>query len=380
MKAIYYSNLVPLSLYREISEKTGVYSSQAIQKFHGLLCAGLEQVMELECVSSLPVAGRLGSDIVLEAYQTDKNYYTSAVKNTKLRQFFNFTNSFFHTLIKKKADVAFFDYLNFTVSLGGWLACKLKGIDTVLIVTDLPDMMVNTKTNFFIRLFNKFKYSWMTHFDKYILLTDAMNELVNPHHKAYMVMEGLVDGKYAQPNIENKKNIVLYAGGLYEKYGVKKLIDAFLSLDMDYELHLYGSGDMEDYIHQCANTNERLKFFGSVENGIVVEKLPTCTLLVNPRPSALELSKFSFPSKNLEYMVSGTPLLTAPLPGIPKEHYLYIYFFEDETEIGFRNKLKEILSKPKNELIEFGKEARNFVLNNKSNKKQAERILKFCER
>lgn len=60
MKAIYYSNLVPLSLYREISEKTGVYSSQAIQKFHGLLCAGLEQVMELECVSSLPVAGRLG--------------------------------------------------------------------------------------------------------------------------------------------------------------------------------------------------------------------------------------------------------------------------------------------------------------------------------
>ena len=74
-------------------------------------------------------------------------------------------------------------------------------------------------------------------------------------------------------------------------------------------------------------------------------------------------------------MVSGTPVATTKLPGIPEDHYPYLYLFEDESVEGFYSSLKEILSKPKEELEEMGKRTKQFVLENKNNIVQAKRIL-----
>ncbi len=101
------------------------------------------------------------------------------------------------------------------------------------------------------------------------------------------------------------------------------------------------------------------------------------TLLVNPRSSAEELAKYSFPSKNMEYMASGTPILTTPLPGMPKEYYPFVYIFDDETVDGFEKTLRMLLSKPKDQLHEFGRRAKEFVLTHKNNRMQADRILSF---
>lgn len=97
--------------------------------------------------------------------------------------------------------------------------------------------------------------------------------------------------------------------------------------------------------------------------------------MINPRSSKEEFTKFSFPSKNMEYMASGTPLLTAKLPGMPKEYYDYVYFFENETEEGITESLKNILSKNKDELYQKGYLAKKFVLKEKNNIVQAKRFL-----
>ena len=55
----------------------------------------------------------------------------------------------------------------------------------------------------------------------------------------------------------------------------------------------------------------------------VAEELKA-TLLVNPRPTTEEFTIYSFPSKNMEYMASGTPLLTTKLPGMPEEYHQYV--------------------------------------------------------
>lgn len=85
-------------------------------------------------------------------------------------------------------------------------------------------------------------------------------------------------------------------------------------------------------------------------------------LLVNPRPIKPEYTKYSFPSKNMEYMVSGTPLMTTKLPGIPKEYYPYIYLLEDESPEGIARRLNEILNISMIERNEKAKEARKFVI------------------
>ena len=147
----------------------------------------------------------------------------------------------------------------------------------------------------------------------------------------------------------------------------------------DLRLHIYGHGemakDMPDYMKQ----DSRIVYFGTVANDEVVKKQLQATLLINPRPSSAELTKYSFPSKNMESMVSGTPLLATPLPGMPQDHRPFVYIFDDESIDGMFHTLRRLLAKPREELHEFGRLAKQFVLTHKSNRIQAKHILSLLE-
>ena len=212
-----------------------------------------------------------------------------------------------------------------------------------------------------------------------------MNAEVNPYNKPFLVMEGLVDSKIVNngesTSLRKTKRILLYAGGIYEKYGVKNLIEAFMLLKArDVELHIYGSGDLENVMPEYCSSDSRIIYYGVVRNTTVVDRLVEATILINPRPTTEEFTKFSFPSKNMEYMVSGTPLLTTKLPGMPSEYFDYVYLIGDETVLGISGTLEYFLSKPANELIHFGKKAQKFVLKNKSNEIQAKKIIDFLKK
>ena len=79
----------------------------------------------------------------------------------------------------------------------------------------------------------------------------------------------------------------------------------------------------------------------------------------------------------MEYMVSGTPLVTTQLPGMPAEYNNFVYIFDDESIEGIYNTLKSTLLKSKEELHNFGLAAKQFVLGNKNNYIQAGRIVQF---
>ena len=111
-----------------------------------------------------------------------------------------------------------------------------------------------------------------------------------------------------------------------------------------------------------------------------MQKEQEATLLVNPRPTDEEYVKYSFPSKTMEYMASGTPVLTTVLPGMPKEYYPYVYLLEDETAEGIAEKLKQVLSESDENLFEKGREARTFVLETRNNVVQAQKILDMLKK
>ena len=50
-----------------------------------------------------------------------------------------------------------------------------------------------------------------------------------------------------------------------------------------------------------------------------------------------------FPSKNHEYMVTGTPVLTTKLPCFPEEYDPYLYYMEDVSVDGFYKSMMEAL-------------------------------------
>jgi glycosyltransferase involved in cell wall biosynthesis len=240
------------------------------------------------------------------------------------------------------------------------------------VVTDLP---IDINSN---KISSKLNQFFQNKFDGYILLTKYMNKIINTRNKPFIVIEGFADIKNCniENNIRYKEKICLYAGGLYEKYGIKTLTSAFQKIDdKEYKLHFYGNGDMVDYI-KCLKS-ENIKYMGVLKNNEMIKKETRATLLINPRFSDNDYTKYSFPSKNIEYMSTGTPVLTTKLLGMPEEYYNFVYFFDLETVEGFKNTLNKVLSLSAKELHKKGKLSQNFVLKKKNNYKQGYNLKKF---
>ena len=63
-------------------------------------------------------------------------------------------------------------------------------------------------------------------------------------------------------------------------------------------------------------------------------------VLVNPRPNNEEYTKYSFPSKNIEYLMTGKPVVAYMLDGMPAHYKKFLY--EIPTgELNFTNTIIE---------------------------------------
>ena len=145
------------------------------------------------------------------------------------------------------------------------------------------------------------------------------------------------------------------------------------------ELHIYGEGDFRKELEELAKEYSSVKYMGIAPNNVIVENELKATLLVNPRPTDADYTKYSFPSKNMEYMASGTPILTTRLPGMPKDYYDYIYTIDGNSKEDITAALQKVLANSQAELLCMGKKAKAFVLENKNNVAQSARILALLE-
>lgn len=283
----------------------------------------------------------------------------------------------------KKNGVMICDVLTVHSSASA-IACRILGVKTVGIVTDIPGMLSEKKRNIFQQLYNKYNINIIRRMSGFIPLTDAMCDIINPNRKKpYVVIEGLVDSTMeAQDPIIPKdgKRHITYTGTLDARYGVRTLIEAFMMLTQkDILLDIYGKGPMEKEIPRYVKEDSRIRFHGMVPIEEAVKAQRSSFLLVNPRPTKEEFTKYSFPSKNMEYMVTGVPLLTAVLPGMPKEYYPYVFLFEDESSVGITQKLHEILTMPESLVHEKGYKGKAFVLKNKNNISQAQQMMSLIK-
>ena len=78
-------------------------------------------------------------------------------------------------------------------------------------------------------------------------------------------------------------------------------------------------------------------------------------------------------------MLSGTPVLTTELKGIPCEYFKYVFSIKDNSVDGLKDKMDEILILPCEELIKKGIRAQNYILKEKSSEYQAAKITNFIE-
>ena len=392
MKLLYISALSSNRLISEIYKKSGKNPGFAIQKFSRLLVKGLLANGADVVALSNPPSPAGSKRWVLFDSETEEGVhykYIPFLNVSILKHLCIFLYAFVYVLFwgfkhrREKAIVC--DVLSISVCMGALLASKINRIRSVAVVTDIYGQMVgNAKSSLITKLAGILNSCYVSSFDRYVLLTSQMNELVNPRRKPHIIMEALCDLSMANTNVRNEEKAsprtVIYAGGIHERYGLKMLAEAFVKADIsDARLVYYGSGPyVEEFKKLCA-TNPNLEYRGVAPNEEIVAEELKATLLVNPRPTTEEFTTYSFPSKNMEYMASGTPLLTTKLPGMPEDYYPHVYLFEEESVQGYADALRKVLSQPADMLYAKGVQAKKFVLQNKNYAAQAQRVIGLLE-
>lgn len=392
MKLLYISALSSSRLINDIYKTSGKNPGFAVQKFSRLLVKGLvANGADVVALSNPPFPAGSKRWVLLDS-ETEEGVhykYIPFLNVSILKHLCLFLYAFIFVLIwgfkRRREKVIVCDVLSISVCMGALLASKINRVRSVGVVTDIYGLMVgNAKGSLISKLACFLNNCYVSSFDRYVLLTSQMNELVNPKRKPHIVMEALCDLSMAEQQVQNEEKAsprtVIYAGGIHERYGLKMLAEAFVKGNIpDARLVYYGSGPyVEEFRKLCAE-HPNLEYRGVAPNEEIVAEELKATLLVNPRPTTEEFTIYSFPSKNMEYMASGTPLLTTKLPGMPQEYHQYVYLFEEESILGYADTLRKVLSQPADILYEKGVLAKRFVLQKKNYVAQAQRVIELLE-
>lgn len=278
-------------------------------------------------------------------------------------------------------DAAYISVLPFVMAATGFIKCHKSAIfcDIYEYMGQVKDANSSDRVSIVTMTVRSVVRHLYRQLDSFVLLTEEMNSVVNPCNKPYIIMEGLVDVNMAMCGEDVKKvdeDVIMYAGAIREQYGVKTLLEGFSAYrNPKARLWIFGDGDYVESVVCTAKRDERIKYWGSVPINCVVENELRAKLLINPRPNCREFAKYSFPSKNMEYMVSGTPVLTTKLPGMPKEYHEYVFTIDGNESQDITKALEYVFSLSEDTLKFMGDQAKRFVLEKKNNFVQAKRIL-----
>ena len=225
-----------------------------------------------------------------------------------------------------------------------------------LVVPDLPQYMnLNKNVSLIYRWGKKLdikKFNRLSkRIDSYMLLTENMKDKLAVGNKPYIVVEGIignnVDTLSNEDNVHgfSDKKTIVYTGKLNAKFGVKNLVDAFsLIEDSECSLVLCGKGDVEEYAMSKSAQDNRIMCLGQVTPRVAGEWIKKATVLVNPRQNNEEYTKYSFPSKNIEYLLSGKPVVAYMLDGMPSIYRDFIYTVNNDSVEALAESIKSALN------------------------------------
>lgn len=283
--------------------------------------------------------------------------------------------------------VILFSVMRPSVTIGGLIASKIFGIPRLGIVMDVPGYRIAGEVKHLEdRIANFFSGFLFNRYDAYLFLSKAMVNLLSKRKKKpYIIMEGIYQNRGITTSELEASNIfdssyfnILYTGSLYYEYGIMNLVKAVQQIEKTkVRLTIYGRGDAMKEIKEIAARDDRIVYRGIVSHNKILLLEPQADLLVNPRPVDEDYVKYSFPSKNMEYLASGTPVLMTNIPSLPEEYHKYAYIIENNNIENLRKSIEDIIKMDEKHKRNMAATAKMFILNEKNERVQAHRLISF---
>jgi len=174
----------------------------------------------------------------------------------------------------------------------------------------------------------------------------------------YLVVEGVSPQlKKINENLNDSssKLIVAYAGTLKKEYDIESLLNSLQYLDNEIELWIFGGGELANEVREVAVKDSRLKYFGFLQPEELRLIAQNASAFISHLPTNGWYTRYKFPSKILEYMSMGKPVISTRYPTIPKEYDPYLIWIEDESAKGIAKAIKTLQAMSSDERKMAGK-------------------------
>jgi glycosyltransferase involved in cell wall biosynthesis len=247
---------------------------------------------------------------------------------------------------------------------------KLFGIKVVNLIIDTA--LGNTKRSTFVRKYICKCFELNEKLYKYMTASMALNSNVFKYLKLdnkpclhTKIGHNLLEEKFIHNEKNGEKNTIVYTGTLTDYDGTEQLLKAMDILSSDeYCLHIYGKGPYQKLVEQYQSNHKNIKFFGYLNNSEMKKVMQDADLLINPRIDNKYTDIFGFPSKMIEYLLSGTPVLTTRFAAMPKDYEEFVYIIETQTGEGIAEAIEKVFADSQSNITNKCKTAYNYILEN----------------
>src|SRR3989339_288667 len=389
---IYLSTMCDKNVYKQIVKNNGIGISPQMQNYNSAFYKSLKlQNCKVHSLSILPYKFKFHEYFVTDNNALDIPKYMNYKQGKHIGKMHTIINTIKSVNSIKKSSiqpvVIICDSLNLSLGIVSFYSKYFLKIKTFGIVTDYPDSSYYKKISFRKKIYKVILLFFLHKYSAYFTLSSYIGEKFKADK---MILKGQIEISPNNDNILNEakynkevryaidgNKIVLYSGSLTYENGIDNLLDAFEIIENEsIELHIYGSGPLSDMDSNYSKNSNKIKFFGFIETENLRILQANADMLINPRPSKQDFVKFSFPSKNIEYMSSGTPLLTTNLYGM-NEFNDFIFIIDDESPEGIANAIIQTFKSIN--LSDKSSKALEYIIDNYSTGAAGRRILSFIE-
>lgn len=176
-----------------------------------------------------------------------------------------------------------------------------------------------------------------------------------------------------------EKKIILYSGMMSIWGGISFLLKAFEKICIpDVELWICGHGNNSD-LNIALKRDSRIKYFGFVSDSQLQEMCQQASIFVNPRPSNVNGNNMNFPSKILEFLSYGKPVVSTWTPGLSPEYREVLEVLNEETENCLYETIEKVLCWDDEKIKNNALRIKSFLLGKKLWSHQSKRMMNWLK-
>lgn len=268
----------------------------------------------------------------------------------------------YHKLIKrelKKADCLLVYNVVYSWLFAPLIAHRMHK-KAILILADYSE--AESYSDLTRKLYASIQKWSMRRYDRIIGLSQNTEKFLRKGQE-FCLMEGGINqdfyDEFATPDIGDEELIhFMYAGILEKVTGIDLLLQAFTEIeDKRIRLYISGKGSLESLVRSAQEKDARIQYLGCPPYEEYMQNLHKADILLNPRNMNLPENKNNFPSKIMEYLATGKPILSTRFPGWERFDG-YVRFCGSEC--------KEISNGIQNMISKYIQESHSIFLENRS--------------